>query len=159
MTTTNRNGMRKLVLITLPLILMLAVHAQRKDEQAIQKVVIDFEKAFNAKDAKKTAQFWTEDGEFVTYQGKLLHGHQEVEDYFQNTFIQFYQTANNKLFTPTVKFLKPNIAAVDVKWEITGRTDADGNILPTMKGIMVWTMSKKKRRWLIKIMHNVSLPE
>jgi uncharacterized protein (TIGR02246 family) len=151
--------MKKLLLIALPLTLMLAVQAQSKDEKSIQKIVIDFERAFNAKEAKETARFWAEDGEFVTYQGKLLHGPQEVENYFQNTFVQFYQTAKNRLFAPTVKFLKPDVAAVDVKWEIIGRTDADGKTLPTMKGIMVWTMTKEKGRWLIKTMHNVSLPE
>jgi len=151
--------MKKLLLIALPLTLMLAVQAQSEDEKSIQKVVTEFETAFNAKDAKATARFWADDGEFVTYQGKLLLGHQEVENYFQNTFVQFYQTAKNKLFAPTVKFIKPDVAAVDVKWEITGRTDTDGKALPTMKGIMVWTMTKESGHWLIKIMHNVSLPE
>lgn len=151
--------MKKLLLLALSLTLMLAVQAQSEDEKSIQKVVIDFETAFNAKDAKETARFWAEDSEFVTYQGKLLKGRQEVESYFQNTFIRFYQTAKNKLFSPTVKFIKPDVAAVDVKWEITGRTDAEGKALPTMKGIMVWTMTKENGRWLIKIMHNVSLPE
>jgi uncharacterized protein (TIGR02246 family) len=151
--------MRKLLLIALSLTLMLAVHAQSGDEKSIQKVVADFAKAFNAKDAKETARFWAEDGEFVTYQGELLTGRQEVENYFQNTFIRFYQTAKNKLFAPTVKFLKPDVAAVDVKWEVTGRTDAEGKALSPMKGIMVWTMTKEKGRWMIKIMHNVSLPE
>jgi hypothetical protein len=82
-----------------------------------------------------------------------------VENYFQTTFVQFYQTAKNQLFTPIVRFLKPDVAAVDIKWEVTGRKDTDGKALPTMKGIMVWTMTKEKGRWLIKIMHNVSLPE
>jgi uncharacterized protein (TIGR02246 family) len=79
--------MKKLLLIVLPLTLMLAVQAQSEDEKSIQKVVADFEKSFNAKDAKETARYWSEDGEFVTHQGKLLHGHQEVENYFQNTFV------------------------------------------------------------------------
>ena len=151
--------MKKILLIPMLLMLMLIAQAQSKEEKAIHKVVADFETAFNQKNAKTTAQFWAKDGDFVTYQGKLLHGHQELENYFQSTFDQFYQTAKNQLFTPTVRFLKPDVAAVDVKWEVTGRTDADGKALPTMKGIMVWTMSKEKGRWLIKIMHNVTLPE
>jgi hypothetical protein len=63
------------------------------------------------------------------------------------------------LFPPTVRFFKPDVAAVDVKWEVTGRIDADGKALPIMKGIMVWTMTKEKGQWLIKVMHNVSLPD
>ncbi len=151
--------MKKILLIPLLLMLMLIAQAQSKDEKAIQKVVADFETSFNQKNAKATARFWAEDGDFVTYQGKLLHGHQELENYFQTTFFQFYQTAKNQLFTPTARFLKPDVASVDVMWEVTGRTDADGKALPTMKGIMVWTMTKEKGRWVIKIMHNVTLPE
>ncbi len=151
--------MKKILLIPMLVMLMLIAQAQNKEEKAIQKVVADFEMAFNQKNGKTTARFWAEDGDFVTYQGKLLHGHQELEDYFQTTFYQFYQTAKNKLFTPTVRFLKPDVAAVDVKWEVTGGKGADGKALPTMKGIMVWTMTKEKGQWMIKIMHNVTLPE
>lgn len=151
--------MKRILLVPLLLMLMLFVQAQSKDEKAIQKVVDDFETAFNQKDAKATARFWAEDGDFVTYQGKLLHGHGELESYFQATFVQFYQTAKNQLFIPTVRFLKPDVAAVDVRWEVTGRIDIDGKALPTMKGIMVWTMTKEEDQWVIKTMHNVTLPE
>ncbi len=151
--------MKKLLLISSLLTLMLIAQAQSQEEKAIQEVVTNFESAFNQKDAKAIARFWAKDGDFVTYQGELLHGHQELENYFQTTFVQFYQTAKNQLFPPTVRFLKPDVAAVDVKWEVTGRTDTDGKALPTMKGIMVWTMTKENGRWLIKIMHNVTLPD
>ncbi len=89
---------------------------------------------------------------------QILQTASEMESYFQNTFVQFYQTAKNKLFAPILKFIKPHVAAVDVKWEITGRTDVDETTLPSMNGIMVWTMTKEKGQWLIKVMHNVSLP-
>lgn len=151
--------MKKILLIQVLLMLMLIGKAQSKDEKAIQRVVSDFETAFNQKNAKATAGFWAVDGDFVTYQGILLHGHLEIEKYFQSTFVQFYQTAKNQLFTPTVRFLKLDVAAVDVMWAVTERRDANDKALPTMKGIMVWTMTKEKGRWLIKIMHNVTLPE
>jgi hypothetical protein len=41
--------MKKLLLIPFLLMLMLIAQAQSKDEKAIQKVVADFEKAFNKK--------------------------------------------------------------------------------------------------------------
>jgi uncharacterized protein (TIGR02246 family) len=151
--------MKMTILILLTFGLLINVQAQNQDDIAIKKLVTNFEKIFNQKDAKGTASFWSEDGDFVTYLGDLLHGRQEIEKYFQTTFTRYYQTAQTKLSEPMVRFLKPDISAVDVKWEIIGRKDADGKSLPTLKGIMVWTMTKEKEQWFIEIMHNVTLPD
>jgi uncharacterized protein (TIGR02246 family) len=151
--------MKKSILILLTFGLLINVQAQNQDDIAIKKLVTNFETIFNQKDAKGTADFWSEDGDFVTYLGDLLHGRQEIEKYFQTTFTKYYQTAQNKLFEPLIRFLKPDVAAVDVKWEVTGATSADGKPKAAFKGIMVWTMTKENGNWFIKIMHNVSLPE
>ncbi len=151
--------MKKTILTLLVFGLILNTQAQSQDEIAIKKVVTDFETVFNQKDPKATAMFWAADGDNINYLGTLLHGRQEIEKYFQTIFIQYYQTAQNKLFEPSIRFLNADIAAVDVKWEMTGATSPDGKPLPTFKGIMVWTMTKENGNWYIKIMHNVSLPE
>jgi len=149
----------KMILLTAFIGLALNGHTQNQDEIAIKKFVTDFEAVFNQKDARETAKFWADDGDFVNYLGVLLHGHTELEKYFQTIFTEHYQKAQNKLSEPTIRFLKPDIAAVDVRWEMAGATSTDGKPLPTLKGIMVWTMTKENGNWLIKIMHNVSLPE
>ena len=151
--------MKKIIFILLTFGLILNSQAQNQDEPAIKKEVTNFETIFNEKDAKATAMFWTEDGDYINYLGTLLHGRQEIEKYFQTIFTQYYQTAQNKLFEPSIRFLNADIAAVDVKWEMTVATSPDGKSLPTFKGIMVWTMTKENGNWYIKIMHNVSLPE
>ncbi|MGN6539997.1 MAG: SgcJ/EcaC family oxidoreductase [Ginsengibacter sp.] len=152
--------MKKIVLATFALTfgVVLNSRAQNHDEIAIKKVVTKFETIFNQKDAKETARFWAEDGDYITYLGELLHGRDEIEKYFQATFTRYYQTAHDKLFEPTIRFLEPDIAAVDVKWEVSGATSSDGKPKLAFKGIMVWTMTKENGEWLIKIMHNVTLP-
>jgi len=153
--------MKKNLLVTLTVIFGLALnaHAQSEDAVAIKKIVTEFETVFNQKDAKETARFWAEDGDYINYLGVLLHGRDEIEKYFQTTFAWYYQTAQNKLFEPNIRFLKTDVAAVDVKWEMTGATSADGKPKAAFKGIMVWTMTKENGDWFIKIMHNVTLPE
>ena len=151
--------MKKIIFMLLTCGLILNSQAQNQDETAIKKVITNFETIFNQKDAKATAMFWTEDGDYINYLGTLLHGRQEIEKYFQTIFIQYYQTAQNKLFEPSIRFLNADIAAVDVKWGMTGATSPDGKSLPTFKGIMIWTMTKENGNWYIKIMHNLSLPE
>jgi uncharacterized protein (TIGR02246 family) len=151
--------MKKTIFILLTFGLILNSQAQNLDETAIKKVATNFETIFNQKDAKATAMFWTEDGDYINFLGTLLHGRPEIEKYFQTIFIQYYQTAQNKLFEPSIRLLNADIAAVDVKWEMIGATSPDGKPLPTFEGIMVWTMTKENGNWYIKIMHNVSLPE
>jgi len=150
--------MKKVIYFVLFLGLYFSVQAQNQDEIAIKKIVRNFEIIFNQKDAKAAAAFWSEDGDFITYLGDHLNGRQEIEKYHQNIFVQFYQGAQNKLFDPSIRFLNSDIAAVDVKWEMTNATTADGKSRPTFKGIMVWTMTKENGNWFIKIMHNLSLP-
>lgn len=151
--------MKKTIITLLMFGLILKTQAQSQEEIAIKKVVTEFETVFNQKDPKATSMFWAEDGDNITYLGTRLHGRQEIEKYFQTIFIQYYQTAQNKLFEPSIRFLNADIAAVDINWEMTGATSPDGNPLPTFKGIMVWTMTKENGNWYIKIMHNISLPE
>ncbi|MGN6533679.1 MAG: SgcJ/EcaC family oxidoreductase [Ginsengibacter sp.] len=153
--------MKKIVLAIFALSFgpVLNLRAQSGDEIAIKNVATKFETVFNQKDAKETAKFWAEDGDFINYLGELLHGRDEIEKYFRAAFTRYYQTAHNNLFEPTIRFLTPGIAAVDVKWEVTGATSADGKPKAAFKGIMVWTMTKESGDWFIKIMHNVTLPE
>ena len=151
--------MKKTILILLTFGLLINTQAQNQNDIAIRNRVTNFDNVFNQKDAKGTANFWSEDGDYITHLGELLHGRQQIEKYFQNIFLQYYQNAKNKLLEPTIRFLKPDVAAVDVKWEMTNATTPDGKPLPTFKGIMVWTMTKENGNWYIKIMHNLSLPE
>jgi uncharacterized protein (TIGR02246 family) len=151
--------MNKTILVLLSFAFIISTQAQNQDETAIKSFVNNFETEFNKKDAKAIANFWAEDGDFVTYLGILLHGRQEIEKYHQNIFVQYYGNAKNKLFEPTIRFLKPDVAAVDVKWEMTHATTADGKPRPSFKGVMVWTLTKESGNWNIKIMHNLAFPE
>jgi uncharacterized protein (TIGR02246 family) len=54
----------------------------------------------------------------------------------------------------SVRFLKPDVAAVDVDWEMTGAKNQDGTVRPTRKGIHSLVMTKQgDGSWLIAIMH------
>lgn len=78
--------MKKTIFILLTFGLILNCRAQNQDETAIKKVVTNFETIFNQKDAKATAMFWTEDGDYINYLGAVLHDRHEIEKYFQTIF-------------------------------------------------------------------------
>lgn len=66
--------MKKTILILLIFGLLINVQAQNQDDIAIRKRVTNFDTVFNQKDAKGTANFWSEDGDYITHLGELLHG-------------------------------------------------------------------------------------
>ena len=50
----------------------------RKDEEAIKKVVVGTTEAFNKHDAKEFTRFYTPDAELVTVRGERMKGAAEI---------------------------------------------------------------------------------
>jgi uncharacterized protein (TIGR02246 family) len=57
-----------------------------QDEAAIRETIRAYVAAFNARDAKALASYWTEDCEFATPDGDLLQGRQAIQDAFADYF-------------------------------------------------------------------------
>jgi hypothetical protein len=49
------------------------------------------------------------------------------------------------------------VAAVDVRWEMTGVMDAQGNSRPDRLGLLNFVMAKNDGQWQILVMHNLDL--
>ncbi|MGA7169006.1 MAG: hypothetical protein WBX08_07650, partial [Candidatus Sulfotelmatobacter sp.] len=54
------------------------------------------------------------------------------------------------------RFLRPDVAAVDVSWKMTGAMDSQGN-LHDRHGLLNFVMEKNAGRWEIVVMHNLDL--
>jgi hypothetical protein len=57
-----------------------------------------------------------------------------------------------------IRLLKPDVAAVDAWWEMTGAKGAEGQDVPLRKGLLNFVMTKDAVKWLITVMHNMDLP-
>jgi ketosteroid isomerase-like protein len=54
----------------------------------------------------------------------------------------------------SIRFIKPDVAAVDVTWEMTGAKNQDGTPRPTRKGLHSLVMTKQDDgTWEIAVMH------
>lgn len=131
--------------------------AQSTDSLAILMVVKNFESAFNQKDPKAFATLFAEDADFVNWFGQPARGRQKIEEFHIPVLKQVHRTSVQKVNQTNIRFLKPDLAAVDVHWKITAMTTPDGKPLPDRKGIMVLTMSKEKGDWWIKVFHNINI--
>lgn len=81
----------------------------RADEVSIRKAIVSYTEAFNKGNAKAVASHWTENGEFITPDGKTLQGRDELTqnfgDYFEKT-----KNVKIELDVLNIRFLSPGVA-------------------------------------------------
>jgi len=71
-----------------------------------------------------------------------------------------YKHGNQKITDTQVRFIRPDVAAVDVRADVTGGKTPDGNDVPMLKFLLNWTVTKEQNgQWLIKVMHDTRLPD
>lgn len=128
------------------------------DSAAIKQVCADFSENFSRHDAHAVALTFAEDADFTNMRGNHSHGRKDIENWFASLF---RGTLKDSLRTDTVKsirFFSPELAVVDAETVITGTKAADGSEIPTRKGLMIVTMTKKDGRWLIATFHEAEYP-
>jgi uncharacterized protein (TIGR02246 family) len=128
------------------------------DEAAINAVITDrFLAGWNAHDAHLFASAFAPDADFTNVRGMSASGRENIEQFhaqaFQKMFMQSHQTAEVK----KIRFLKPDVAVVDVRWEMTGALTPDGVSRPVRTGLLDLVFTSSSGSWLITVMHNVDL--
>ena len=130
------------------------------DQTAVQNLVTAFNKAFNAHDVKSFAALFAEDADFTNWLGMPAHGRAKIEEFHVPVLTVVYKNAVHKVTDSSIRFIRPDVAVVDVRSEATGAVTPDGKADPLRKFLMNWTVTKEPSgQWLIKVMHNTRLPE
>jgi uncharacterized protein (TIGR02246 family) len=124
----------------------------------IQKVLVAFINAWNIHDAHAFSMVFSEDADFTNVRGMGAHGRAEVEKFHEKPFATWFKESNQKITANKVRFIKPDVAAVDAWWEMTGAKTQDGMDIPLRKGLLNFIMTMNDDNWSITIMHNMDLP-
>jgi uncharacterized protein (TIGR02246 family) len=128
--------------------------AQEPDRAAIAKAVQNYMDEWNKHDVHAVAMTYTEDCDFVNNFGTLTHGRAGMEKTFGPFMTGVYSETHQTGKVRTIRFLKPDVAAVDVEWEMTGAKNPDGTARPTRKGLHSLIMTRQEDgSWLIAVMH------
>jgi uncharacterized protein (TIGR02246 family) len=128
------------------------------DEQAIHSVMDSFMDAWNRHDAKAWTAVFTEDADFTNVFGVSARGRSDIEQFHAKVFATVFKDSHQKYTAIKTRFIRPDVAAVDVHWEMTGSTDPAGNPVPLRQGLLNFTMTKSHDKWQIAVMHNMNLP-
>ena len=131
-----------------------ALGGQEADRAGIAKAVQTYMDEWNKHDVHAVAMTYAEDCDFVNNFGTLTHGRAGMEAVFGPFMTGVYSETKQTGTIRTIRFLKPDVAAVDVDWEMTGAKNPDGTPRPTRKGLHSLIMTKQSDgSWLIAVMH------
>jgi uncharacterized protein (TIGR02246 family) len=128
-----------------------------KDEERIKKVLTDFTDAWNKHDAKAFSNVFSADADFTSVVGKGTTGRNEIEKFLAPGFTTKWKDSYQKITQSKIRFIKPDVAAVDAWWEMTGIKGPEGQDMPPRKGLLNFIMTKNSDTWLITVMHNMDL--
>jgi uncharacterized protein (TIGR02246 family) len=129
----------------------------RADEQAIHGVMDGFMDAWNRHDAKAWTALFSEDADFTNVRGVGASGRKDIEEFHARVFAAQFKNSHQKYIDIKTRFIRPDVAAVDVHWEMTGATDPAGNAVDLRQGLLNFTMVKSEGKWQIVVMHNMDL--
>ncbi len=123
------------------------------ESAAIHKVIDDFVGAFNRHDAHGWAMPFGEDGDFTNVSGLTIRGQDKVEERFKGLFAGALKDAHRTATVRHLRFVRPDVAAVDAEWALVGSRASDGSENPVRKGIFTWVMVKQNGRWMFADFH------
>ena len=131
--------------------------AKQGDQQQIHGVLNGFVDAWNHHDAKAFAAVFSEDADFTNVRGVSASGRSNIEEFHAPIFATIFKNTHQTLTEVKIRFIRPDIAAVDVHWNMTGVTDPQGIARPDRNGLLNFVMTKNAGRWQIVVMHNLDL--
>lgn len=127
-------------------------------EKAIRDVLDRFKDAWNRHDVHAFASLFAEDADFTNWRGDSASGRANIEEFHTLPFATIFKTSVLTFADVKIRFIRPDIASVDGRWNLTGATDAQGNPRPDRKGLLTFVMTKSASgKWEITIAHNLDL--
>jgi uncharacterized protein (TIGR02246 family) len=127
------------------------------DQKAIRELMDRFMDAWNRHDAHAFAAVFAEDADFTNWRGVGASGRSKIEEFHAPVFATVFKNSYQKYDDIKTRFIRDDVAAVDVRWEMTGARDSQGNPRPDRQGVLSFVMAKDAGRWQITVMHNLDV--
>jgi uncharacterized protein (TIGR02246 family) len=129
--------------------------ARVEDEEAIKRVVMAMDDAFNSH--TPDSALFTRDADFVNVTGTWLKGAADIETGRRLAFETRLKNAHTKSLDVRIRFIRPDVAIVHVTSETTGIATSEGRELPPQKELNVRVLSRENGQWLVATFHNTPL--
>jgi uncharacterized protein (TIGR02246 family) len=127
-------------------------------QRAIDGIVASITAAWNRRDVAGFGAAFAEDAEFTNVFGMVQRGRPEIEKLHAPLFQTIFKDTELTATETRVRMIRPDVAAVDVRWKMTGARNPKGEPWPERAGILSWVVTRHGDRWLIDVSHNMDLP-
>jgi uncharacterized protein (TIGR02246 family) len=94
--------------------------ASAQDMEQIRSLAQNVSQAWNQHDSAQMSKYWTQNGSFLTMDGQLLKGRDQIERQFQKDHADHLKNTNTTITVTSVRMIRPGVALVDSEQRITG---------------------------------------
>ena len=152
-------------LLLAPSALALWAHSQQAEtgghaaeEVAIKAAIAErWMGGWNNHDAHQFSSIFAEDADFTNVRGQSASGQAEIEKFHAVAFERFFKHSHQTGEVTKIRFLRSDLAAVDIHWEMTGAVDNTGKPIPYRAGLADCIFTKSGGEWRVIVMHNAEL--
>ena len=156
-----RKVLMAFVMVTLGIAVVTAAETSTEhaaDTAAINAVLTDrFLAGWNAHDAHVFASAFAEDADFTNNRGQSAVGRYLIEQFHAQVFQKMFSKSHLSTEVKKIRFLKPDVAVVDVRWEMTDSVTVDGIPVPYRTGLLALVFTTSGGPWFITVMHEIDL--
>ena len=125
--------------------------SQAQDEAAVRALGDNFAKAFVQKNAEQRASLFAENGTFVTPVGDFLQGRVAmVKDFGPEAQQAVTPTTQAAFSNYRIRFIKPDVAAVDAVLTVHNVNGPNGAIIPVIPINFFYVAARHGDHWLIE---------
>lgn len=120
------------------------------DEQAIRDIVAALETAWNSGDSEAWSGHLAENVVHTVWNGRVVEGRDAITAAHSYLFDGVYKDTRQTFTVRWVRFLRPDVAAVQFDGTLTGKED-----IPKVRPLAILT--RQNGRWLIDIFQNTPI--
>ncbi len=124
-----------------------------------ERIVAALVDSWNVHDAERFAAAFHDDADFTNVFGMSAKGRKEIEAFHAPIFQTMFRNSRLAATETRVRELRPDVATVDIRWEMTGARDPHGDEWPLRRGLISLVITHEAGAWRIAAMHNMDLPE
>ena len=125
---------------------------------AIEALLAAMQTAWNRHDGAAFAELFTEDADFTNVFGMHTHGRAAITAAHVAILTGPFRDSTVTIAETRIRFIRPDVAAVDAGWRMDGARDAQGNPWPDRRGVMSIIATAENGVWRFAVFHNLELP-
>lgn len=125
------------------------------DEAAINQIIEHFADAWNNHEGRSSADYYSQDADFVNIFGMLFKGKEEIETRHIKIHETFLRGSTFKVINARLREAKPGVVIAHVDWQVTDIQRLEQNfIYEVMNGIFTHVFLKHDDKWEITATQN-----